>query len=48
MHKCPICGEIYCDHTPEERGETQEEIMMTDQQLFEKGRKEQGGFRGCM
>ena len=24
---CPICGRIYCDHTPDERGQTSEEMM---------------------
>ncbi len=24
---CPKCGRIYCDHTPEERGQTIEEMM---------------------
>lgn len=24
---CPICGRVYCDHTPAERGQTHEEMM---------------------
>lgn len=24
---CPTCGRMYCDHTPEERGQTPEEMM---------------------
>ena len=24
---CPVCGRFYCDHTPEERGQTVEEMM---------------------
>ena len=24
---CPVCGRFYCDHTPEERGQTYEEMM---------------------
>lgn len=24
---CPICGMVYCDHTPAQRGQTQDEIM---------------------
>jgi len=27
MGLCPECGRLYCDHTPEERGETEEEMM---------------------
>lgn len=27
MSLCPICGRVYCDHTPEERGQTNEEMM---------------------
>lgn len=27
MSLCPVCGRLYCDHTPEERGQTTEEIM---------------------
>jgi hypothetical protein len=27
MSLCPICGMVYCDHTPEERGQTHEEMM---------------------
>jgi len=23
---CPVCGRIYCDHTAEERGQTNEEM----------------------
>lgn len=23
---CPICGRIYCDHTPDERGQNWEEM----------------------
>lgn len=31
---CPICGRILCDHTPEERGQTPQEL---DQDLLEEG-----------
>jgi hypothetical protein len=24
---CPVCGRVYCDHTPEERGQTYQEMM---------------------
>ncbi len=24
---CPICGRVYCDHTPAERGQSHEEMM---------------------
>jgi hypothetical protein len=24
---CPICGRVYCDHEPEERGQTREQMM---------------------
>jgi len=24
---CPVCGRAMCDHTPEERGQTYEEMM---------------------
>lgn len=24
---CPICGRIYCDHTPAERGQSSEEML---------------------
>lgn len=24
---CPLCNRVYCDHTPDERGETQDEMM---------------------
>ena len=24
---CPVCGKVYCDHTPGERGQTQEEML---------------------
>jgi hypothetical protein len=27
MSLCPICGGVYCDHTPKERGQTVEEMM---------------------
>ena len=27
MSLCPECGRAYCDHTPEERGQTYEEMM---------------------
>ena len=27
MSLCPICGRVYCDHLPEERGQTGEEMM---------------------
>lgn len=26
MGLCTVCGRIYCDHTPEERGQTWEEM----------------------
>jgi hypothetical protein len=26
MSLCPVCGNALCDHTPEERGQTQEEV----------------------
>lgn len=24
---CPICGRLYCDHSPEERGQSHEEML---------------------
>lgn len=27
MSLCPVCGRCYCDHTLEERGQTQAEMM---------------------
>lgn len=27
MSLCPICGCVYCDHTPSERGQTEEEML---------------------
>ena len=24
---CPICGRLYCDHTPAQRGQTVEEML---------------------
>jgi hypothetical protein len=24
---CPICGRLYCDHSPEERGQTMEDMI---------------------
>lgn len=27
MSLCPICGRLYCDHTPDERGQTIQEMM---------------------
>ena len=27
MSLCTVCGRIYCDHTPEQRGQTQEEVL---------------------
>ena len=27
MSLCPICRRALCDHTPEERGQTKEEMM---------------------
>lgn len=24
---CPVCGRVMCDHTPAERGQTQEEML---------------------
>lgn len=27
MSLCPVCGKYLCDHTPEERGQTYEEMM---------------------
>lgn len=34
MSLCPVCGRVYCDHTPEQRGQTWEEILrpMTDEE----------------
>lgn len=26
MSLCPVCGRVYCDHTPQERGQTVEEM----------------------
>ncbi len=37
---CPVCGRIYCDHTPEQRGQTHEEMMRNpteeERRMFEK------------
>lgn len=27
MALCPICGRVYCDHTPAERGQSYGEMM---------------------
>lgn len=27
MSLCPVCGRVMCDHAPEERGQTFEEMM---------------------
>lgn len=27
MSLCPKCGRVLCDHTPEERGQTREEML---------------------
>lgn len=27
MSLCPACGRVYCDHEPDERGQTAEEMM---------------------
>ena len=27
MSLCPICGRAMCDHTPSERGQTEDEMM---------------------
>ena len=27
MSLCPVCGRVMCDHTPDERGQTQAEMM---------------------
>lgn len=27
MGLCPICGRAYCDHTPEERGQSPDELL---------------------
>lgn len=27
MSLCPVCGRALCDHSPEERGQTLEEMM---------------------
>jgi hypothetical protein len=27
MSLCPVCGRAMCDHTPQERGQTTEEMM---------------------
>ena len=39
MSLCPVCGRAYCDHTPEQRDQTYEEVMapLTDaeKELFE-------------
>lgn len=34
MSLCPTCGRVYCDHEPEERGQTFEEMMreLTDEE----------------
>jgi len=37
---CPICGRIYCDHTPDERGQTFEEMMNDCYRSAESGFKE--------
>jgi len=26
MSLCPVCGRVYCDHTPGERGQTPDEM----------------------
>jgi hypothetical protein len=35
MSLCPVCGRVYCDHTPGERGQTSEEMNrpLTDYEL---------------
>ncbi len=35
---CPICGRIYCDHTPEERGQSHKEMLADMQADFERAR----------
>lgn len=32
---CPVCGRVYCDHTPRERGQTREEMNrpLTDYEI---------------
>lgn len=27
MSLCTVCGRLYCDHTPEQRGQTSAEMM---------------------
>ncbi len=27
MSLCTVCGRVYCDHTPDERDQTHEEMM---------------------
>ena len=40
MSLCPVCGRVMCDHTPEERGQTFEEMMRPlspeEQETFDK------------
>ncbi len=32
---CPVCGDVMCDHTPEQRGQTYDEMMrpLTEQEV---------------
>jgi len=36
MSLCPVCGRVYCDHSPTERGQTYEEMMRPLSQEEEK------------
>jgi hypothetical protein len=35
MSLCPVCGRVYCDHTPTQRGQSNEEMMrpFSDEEL---------------
>jgi len=39
---CPVCGKVYCDHTPAERGQTTEE-MLND--MMNNGQKSSGKIK---
>ena len=37
---CPVCGRVYCDHTPEERGQTYEQMREDMRKDAERAQKQ--------
>lgn len=38
---CPNCGRVYCDCSPSDRGQTQDEMLEQDRREFERRKAEE-------